>query len=89
MRTTLDLPDDLMKRAKIAAVERGSTLRDVVADGLRKTLMESKPPKSKHLKLPALKLPKGHQIPALTNRQIAELFDAEDIAHLNALHRGR
>ena len=27
MRTTLDLPDDLMKRAKIAAVKRGSTLR--------------------------------------------------------------
>lgn len=34
MRTTLDLPDDLLKRAKIEAVERGTSLRDVVATAL-------------------------------------------------------
>ena len=34
MRTTLDLPDDLLKRAKIKAVERGTSLRDVVAAAL-------------------------------------------------------
>jgi hypothetical protein len=35
MRSTFDLPDDLMKRAKIAAVRRGSTSRDLVAEALR------------------------------------------------------
>ena len=35
MRTTLDLPEELVRQAKILAVQRRSTLRDVVAAGLR------------------------------------------------------
>jgi hypothetical protein len=38
MRTTLDLPEDLLRQAKIAAVQRRSTLRDLVASGLRREL---------------------------------------------------
>jgi hypothetical protein len=34
MRTTMDLPDDVLRRAKIAAVERGSSLRQLVIDAL-------------------------------------------------------
>jgi len=88
MRSTFDLPDDLMKQAKIAAIERGVTLRDLVAEGLRMALGD-KPLTGKRLKLPVVKLPEGHKIPVLTNKQIAELFDAEDIAHLNDVYRGR
>jgi hypothetical protein len=36
MRTTLDLPDDILRRAKIEAVERGSTLRQLVIDALQR-----------------------------------------------------
>lgn len=38
MRTTLDLPDALLRRAKIAAVERGTTLRELVSAALSKEL---------------------------------------------------
>jgi len=38
MRTTLDLPDNLMRRAKIAAVERGTTLRELVGAALEREL---------------------------------------------------
>jgi hypothetical protein len=38
MRTTLDLPDDVLRRAKIAAVERGSSLRQLVIDALRREI---------------------------------------------------
>jgi hypothetical protein len=38
MRTTLDLPDELLKRAKIAAVERGVTLRELVESALANDL---------------------------------------------------
>jgi len=38
MRTTLELPDEILKRAKVAAIERGSTLREVVAEALAKEL---------------------------------------------------
>lgn len=38
MRTTLDLPDDILRRAKIEAVERGSTLRQLVIDSLQREM---------------------------------------------------
>jgi hypothetical protein len=47
MRTTLDLPDDLMKRAKIAAVKRGSSLRDLVAEALSRLLAEQSSPNAR------------------------------------------
>jgi hypothetical protein len=45
MRTTLDLPDDLLRRAKIAAVERGTTLRELVGRALERELRS--PPESR------------------------------------------
>ena len=38
MRTTLNIDDELLKEAKIAAVRRNSTLTAVIEDGLRKEL---------------------------------------------------
>lgn len=38
MRTTLDLPDDILRRAKIAAIERGLSLRQLVVDALTQEL---------------------------------------------------
>jgi hypothetical protein len=41
MKTTIDLPDELAIQAKKAAVERRTTLRDLVVRGLRHVLSES------------------------------------------------
>jgi len=38
MKTTLDLPDDLMREMKLRAVIQGRTLRDLVAEFLRQGL---------------------------------------------------
>ena len=38
MRTTIDLSDDLFRRAKVAAALRGRKLKDLVEDGLRRVL---------------------------------------------------
>src|ERR1700730_10482796 len=38
MKTTLDLPDSLMKQEKLRAVREGRKLKDAVADLLRKGL---------------------------------------------------
>jgi hypothetical protein len=35
MRTTIDLPDDLFRRAKAEAALRGRKFKDLVEDGLR------------------------------------------------------
>lgn len=43
MRTTLDLPDDLMRAVKIRAVEENRRLKDVIADLLRRGLAAGEP----------------------------------------------
>lgn len=78
-----------MKRAKIAAVRRGSTLRDLVAEALRKLLADQAPPERRRMSQPPIKLPPGHTIPLRSNAEIAQLFEQEDVAHLNDVHCGR
>jgi hypothetical protein len=43
MRTTVDIPDELFRRAKAEAALRGGKLKDLVADGLRLLLGEQAP----------------------------------------------
>lgn len=38
MKTTIDIPDPLLKRVKIRAVERGETLREMVLRSLERDL---------------------------------------------------
>ena len=89
MRTTFDLPDDLMRRAKIAAVKRGSSLRDLVADAIRRLLAEPSVPRRQRMTEAPIKLPPGHTIPIRSNAELAQLFDQEDLTHLNDVYRGR
>lgn len=89
MRTSLDLPDDLMRRAKIAAVKRGATLRDLVAEGLRLVLAEESAPKRKRMTEAPVKLPPGHTIPVRSNRELAQLLEHDDVTHANDVYRGR
>lgn len=44
MRTTLDLPDDLLQQVKIRAVKENRRLKDVIADLLLSGLREPGPP---------------------------------------------
>lgn len=89
MRTTFDLPDDLMRRAKIAAVKRGSSLRDLVADAIRRMLAEPAVSRRQRMTEGPIKLPPGHTIPIRSNDELAQLFDQEDLTHLNDVYRGR
>lgn len=89
MRSTFDLPDTLVKRAKIAAVKRGSTLRDLVAEGLRRVLSDEQYVPRKRMTEAPIKLPPGHSVPVLSNREIASLFEQEDVANANDVYRGR
>jgi hypothetical protein len=44
MKTTVDLPDDLLERAKAYARARGITLRELIAAGLRSVMREAHAP---------------------------------------------
>jgi len=89
MRSTFDLPDDLVKRAKIAAVKRGSTLRDLVAEALRRLLAEQTAPERKRMTEAPVRLPPGHTIPIRSNSEIAKIFEQQDVAHLNDVYSRR
>lgn len=43
MKTTIDLPEDLLRRTKVAATESGSTVRSFVIEGLEKVLRGQNP----------------------------------------------
>jgi len=78
-----------MKRAKIAAVRRGSTLRDLIAEALRRLLGDQASAARKRMTEAPVKLPPGHRIPVRSNSEIAQMFAQEDVAHLNDVYRGR
>jgi len=46
MKTTLDIPDDLLSEAKAVAARRRITLKDMVAHALRREIMPSSVPES-------------------------------------------
>ena len=54
MRTTLNLPDELMKSVKILAVEQNRTLQDVIAELLRRGLESHQPQQRHRVKLPLI-----------------------------------
>lgn len=88
MRTTFDLPDDLMKQAKIAAVERGVALRDLVAEGLRHIL--TKPMGVRRpIKLPNIRIAEDAPLLRMSIADLKELEAQEEAERLHAVYRRR
>lgn len=50
MRTSVDIPDPLLRQAKKAARERGTTLRQLVVEGLRSMVGRGEPARRHRLK---------------------------------------
>jgi hypothetical protein len=83
MRTTLDLPDDLLRQAKIVAVERGCTLRALFTRALEQELKRPASPPVERPELPFLEV--RDDCPALQlHPEVLESIDADDEAE-NAL----
>ncbi len=91
MRTTLDLPDDILRRAKIAAVERGSSLRQLVIDALRHELEAASDRPRHRMKAAPVKLAVDAPLRTLTLQEIkrldSEAVSEAEVARARALHR--
>jgi hypothetical protein len=70
MKTTLDLPDALVKQVKLRAVSEGRRLKDVVADLLRKGLAVS-PDTEPDAKQPVITRDKKTGLPLIKCKQAA------------------
>ncbi len=91
MRTTIDLPDDVLRRAKIAAVERGSSLRQLVIDALKREMEEPSRVRARRMTSPPIKLAADSPLRTLSPDEIKRLdTEAEveaEVARANARHR--
>lgn len=77
MRTTVDLPDELLIQARRRAADEGTTLTALLADGLRLRLARRVPPASARRPLPVSHNRGGMQ-PWIDPGSNASLLDAAD-----------
>lgn len=91
MRTTLDLPDEVLRRAKIAAVERGSSLRQLVIDALRHEIEAPSQSRRRRMTSPPVKLAADAPLRTLSPDEIKRLDSKADMeaeaARARALRR--
>lgn len=78
MKTTLEIPDELYRRAKVQAAHENRKMKDLVTEGLRLVLGLGKKKSSGRLrrmtKAP-VQIRKGNVIRALTNDEMARLLE--------------
>lgn len=91
MKTTLDLPDELMKAVKLRAVEENRTMTDLIAEYLRRGLTAEpieRAPSQHRVKLPLIHSAHAPQPPgALSPERISEILLAQEIEAHNDLVR--
>lgn len=82
MKTTLDLPDDLMRAVKIRSVEENRRLKDTIADLLRRGLAQkhAKPANlRRRLKLPLVECAhEARPSEEMTPERVAEVLLEEE-----------
>jgi len=75
MRTTIDIPDETYRKLKIKAVEKDSTVRQVVLDGLDLVLLQrSSAPPAERLKMPLIRSTRKDKL-VIDNEKIYEIID--------------
>ena len=76
MRTTIDLPDELLRRARVRAAQEQTTLTALLSDGLQLRLSQPNRP-SRPRRLPLSSSAGGLQ-PGIDPDSTASLLDAAD-----------
>ena len=77
MRTTVDLPDELLRQARTRAAEEGITLTALLADGLRLRLADTPGRRTRPRRLPVSTIGGGLH-PWIDPASNASLLDAAD-----------
>jgi len=77
MRTTVDLPDELLRQARQRAAQEGTTLTALLADGLRLRLSGVSAGRGRRRRLPVSRVGGGLQ-PWVDPSSNASLLDAAD-----------
>jgi hypothetical protein len=84
-RTTVRLPDDLLRRAKRKAAQDGSSLTALIKEGLRRMLDE----KSARVKrvMPPVSRERGGLMPGISLDDTAALVETDDLEYAKRFFR--
>jgi hypothetical protein len=88
MRTTVEIPDPLLRRAKLAAVEEGITLRELITRGLE-TVLRSGKGRGFRLGSPPVKLSPDSPLRHLSSEGLAVIEAEEEAGEVNEVYRRR
>jgi hypothetical protein len=85
MRTTIDMPPTLMRAAKARAAEQGESLKDLVNRAVAHEVGLPATPRGKtgRVRLPLIARDATSTV-LITNDDIADAFDAEDVERFTA-----
>ena len=86
-RTTVRLPEELLRRAKRKAAAEGRTLTSLIEDRLRLVVAQKRPDKSKRI-LPPVSTVTGGPMPGVDISNSAALQEMEDLEYIERLKRG-
>lgn len=81
MRTTIDLPDELLRQAKAKAALDGLKLKDLITHYVEQGLKGGPPTaplRRRRSELPVARPATGRSLPSLTNADIQRIFDEEE-----------
>ena len=78
MRTTIELPEPLFQRAKLAALQRRLSLKGLITLALQREL-DAGPPSACRMSAPPISLATTPRAHAQSNAELALLMDEEDL----------
>ena len=82
-RTTVRLPEDLLKRAKRKAASEGSSLTALIEDGLRRVLNDRERTVKAKRKLPRVSSATGGLMPGINISDSAALQEMDDLEYIS------
>jgi hypothetical protein len=84
MRTTIDLPDELFRKAKARAALDGMRLKDLITrfveQGLKQGASSATPLRRRRSELPVIREATGRILPDLTNAELYRILEEEETA---------
>ena len=84
-RTTVRLPDELLRRAKRKAAAEGRTLTSLIEDGLRLVVSEERKPAKRKVVLPRVSSATGGPWPGIDISNSAQLQEIEDLEYIERM----
>jgi len=85
MRTTVRLPEELLKQAKRRASEEGRTLTDLIEDGLRAVLARTASLSKGDRVLPRVSKATGGLRPGIDLTKFSEYQEMEDLEYVERM----